>query len=133
MRQIFTTFLQSYCYWLFCCCWGPAIINIFSAPGGTNVVGVPSVVGVPAVTDVHSFFTIMLLCGMLLLLVSSVVDIPFILVFPPLLAFILLLASLLCGWRPCCFSVHGVVGVSAVVIFLLKSFRKKIEAVFLNF
>jgi cell division protein FtsW (lipid II flippase) len=75
----------------------------------------------------------MLFRCMLLLLVSSVVDIPSILVFPLLLAFILLLASLLCGWHSCCFSVHGVVGVSAVVIFLLKSLRKKREAVFLNF
>jgi hypothetical protein len=68
----------------------------------------------------------MLLCGVLLLLDSSVVDIAYIPGLSTVVASILLLASLLCGWRPCCFSVHVFVGVPAVVgALLLNSLRKK--------
>jgi hypothetical protein len=42
----------------FYCCWGPAVVNIPSAPGVTTDVGVPSDVGVLAVTGVPSFFSI---------------------------------------------------------------------------
>ncbi len=52
------------CYWLFCCCSGPSVVIIPSAPCVTTDVGVPSDFGVPsdvsvpAVTDVLSFFSI---------------------------------------------------------------------------
>ncbi len=46
------------CYWLSCCCLGPAVVNIPSAPCVTTNVGVPSDVGVPAVTGISSVFSI---------------------------------------------------------------------------
>ncbi len=49
--------MASCCYWLFCCCSGPAIANIPAAPSVTTDVGVAPDVGVPA----------MLLCSILLL------------------------------------------------------------------
>jgi hypothetical protein len=74
----------------------------------------------------------MLLCSVLLLLGSSVVDIPSIYGVSTVVG-IYSVVGVHAVWLAFCFSVHGVVRVSAVVIFLLKSLRKKIEAVFLNF
>ncbi len=59
--------VASYCYWLFCCCWGPANVNIPSACTVTPDVIVPSDVHIPSVAGVPSFLAFMLLCGILLL------------------------------------------------------------------
>jgi hypothetical protein len=74
-----------------CCCWGPAVVDIY--PGVSPIVGVLSFVGVPAVARGLSFSP-----G-----VSTVVCIPS-----------AADTLLWCGWLSKCFSIHAVVSVSAV-------------------
>jgi hypothetical protein len=83
---------------------GSSSVNIPSALGVTTVVGVSYVVGVPAVAGIPSVVSI---------------HVSFCYCWGPAVADILSfhrhVASLLFGWRPCCLTVHAVVGVFAVV------------------
>ncbi len=50
--------MASCCYWLFCCCSGPAVVNIHSASGVTTDVLVPSDFGFATATGVPFLFSI---------------------------------------------------------------------------
>ncbi len=104
---------HSCCGWRFCCCWGPAVVDIPSVPAVSIDVVVPSAVGFSTVAGVPSILAYMLLLAFLLWLTSP----PF-LKFPSLLvslqffAVMLLLAFLLlldyCCWHSfCSWCFHG--------------------------